>query len=83
MEIIVLGSGCTRCHKAFDVVRQTVGKAGIEADVIFESDIVKILDYNVLSLPAIVVDGEVKMNGQVPTEDEVRQMLHIMQPEER
>ena len=41
----------------------------------YVTDIAKILDYNILSMPAIVIDGKVVLNGQVPTADKVRQLL--------
>ncbi len=56
-------------------------ESGRDATLRFETDVVKIFDYNILSLPAIVVDGVVKMNGKVPTESEVRKMLNLSKKE--
>ncbi len=81
MEIIILGSICARCQKTFDKVSQVVTESGRDATLRFETDVVKIFDYNILSLPAIVVDGVVKMNGKVPTESEVRKMLNLSKKE--
>jgi len=62
-------------------VSQVVTESGRDATLRFETDVVKIFDYNILSLPAIVVDGVVKMNGKVPTESEVRKMLNLSKTE--
>ncbi len=40
-------------------------------------DITEIMSYNVMSTPAVVVDGEVKIKGHVPTEHEIKQLLGI------
>lgn len=41
----------------------------------YVTDIAKILDYDIMSMPAIVIDGKVVLNGQVPTADKVRELL--------
>ena len=72
MEIKVLGSGCSRCKKALDVVNKVVSDNGIDAQVEYITDIMRVMEYNVLSTPAVVVDGEVRIKGMVPSESDVR-----------
>ena len=75
MEIKVLGSGCCRCKRTFDIVKQAIEEDNIEANIEYVTDIAKILDYNIMSMPAIVIDDKVVLNGQVPTAAQVRQIL--------
>lgn len=75
MEIIILGTGCAKCKTTFDVVQSTVTDSGINATVSKEEDILEIVKYNIMSLPAVVVDGEVKIKGYVPSKDEVLKII--------
>ena len=75
MEIKVLGSGCSRCHKALEMVEKVVKEQGVDAQVEYVTDIERVMAYNVMSMPAIVVDGEVRLKGAVPTEADVKKML--------
>lgn len=58
MDIKILGSGCSRCKKTYETVKYVVEEDKLEATVEYVTDIVKILDYNILSLPAVVIDGK-------------------------
>ena len=77
MEIKVLGSGCSRCHKALEMVEKVVKEQGVDAQVEYVTDIEWVMAYNVMSMPAIVVDGEVRLKGAVPTEADVKRMLGV------
>ena len=63
MEIKVLGTGCASCKALFNTVQQAVENLGIEATVVKEEDLMKIMSYNVLSLPALVIDEKVVAKG--------------------
>ena len=76
MEIKVLGSGCCRCKKTFDTVKQVIEEDKVNANLEYVTDIAKILDYSIMSMPAIVIDGKVVLNGQVPSASGVRQLLN-------
>lgn len=71
MEIIILGTGCAKCKSTFEIVQEVVTESQIEAKVSKEEDILEIVKYNIMSLPAVVVDGEVKIKGYVPSKEEV------------
>lgn len=77
MEIIVLGTGCAKCKTTFDLVQKVVTDSGIEATLTKQEDIMEIMKYNILSTPAVVVDGVVKLKGYVPSESEVRKALNL------
>lgn len=75
MEIIVLGTGCAKCKKTFDIVEKVVKDNNINTSLKKEEDILEIVKYNVMGLPAIVIDGMVKIKGYVPSEDEIRKLI--------
>lgn len=77
MEIKVLGSGCSRCHKALEIVNKVVSENHVDANVEYVTDIERVMAYNVMSMPAIVVDGEVRLKGSVPSESDVKKMLSL------
>ena len=76
-EIKVLGTGCSKCTTLYDNVMSAVAELGIDATVEKEQDIMKIMEYNVMSIPALVVDGSVLSTGKVLTIEEVKKLLCI------
>ena len=74
MEIKVLGSGCSSCKTLYNTVQEVVKDLGIEATVIKEEDLLKIMAYKVLSLPALVVDEKVVAKGP-QSYDKVKSVL--------
>ncbi|HMM37538.1 MAG TPA: thioredoxin family protein [Desulfovibrio sp.] len=71
MDIKVLGPGCAKCKEAEKVVREAVAAAGVDASVEKITDFQQMMQYGVMSTPAVVVDGEVKVVGKVPSRDDV------------
>jgi small redox-active disulfide protein 2 len=75
MKIEILGVGCAKCHKLEELVREIVTKEGINADISKVEDFKKIMNYGVMTTPALVIDGEVKAAGKIPTEDQIKGWL--------
>jgi small redox-active disulfide protein 2 len=75
MEIKVLGPGCPKCRQTEEVVRQAVAESGVAADVEKVTDVMAIAGYGVFGTPAVVVGGEVKVVGRIPSKDEVKSWL--------
>ncbi len=75
MEIKVLGTGCAGCKLVHKNVTEAVAEMGIEATIIKEEDMMKIMEYNVMSLPAMVVDGKVVFSGKKPSKEELKAIL--------
>jgi len=71
MEIKVLGPGCPKCEATKKNVVDAVTKSGVNASVIKVTDTMEIAKHGVFGTPAVVVDGEVKSVGKIPTEDEI------------
>lgn len=75
MEIKVLGTGCARCHELDKVVRKAVEELGLDASVEKVEDLAGIMSYGVMSTPALVVDGVVRLAGRVPSVAEMKTLL--------
>ena len=71
MEIKVLGPGCAKCKKTEELVKQVLSEANVEASVEKVSDLMEIAGYGVFGTPAVVVNGEVKSVGKIPTKQEI------------
>jgi len=76
MEIIVLGTGCAKCKTTYERVAKVIADTNSAATLKKEEDILEIVKYNIMSLPAVVVNGEVKIKGYVPTEEEIRNIIN-------
>ncbi|MBN1847622.1 MAG: TM0996/MTH895 family glutaredoxin-like protein [Deltaproteobacteria bacterium] len=72
MEIKVLGPGCPKCQTTEKNVKDAVAEAGVDAKVEKLAGAMEIAKYGVFGTPAVVVDGEVKSVGKVPTKDEIK-----------
>jgi small redox-active disulfide protein 2 len=75
-EVKILGAGCPKCKQTTAIVEKAVAELG-RSDVNIEKveDIMKIMEYNVMSTPAVVIDGEIKTKGRVPALSEVKELL--------
>ena len=75
MDIKVLGPGCPKCHQTEKIVKEAVSEAGVEASVEKITDIMEIAGYGVFGTPAVVVDGEVKSVGKIPSKNDVKSWI--------
>lgn len=75
MEIKILGTGCPKCKTLEKLTRDVVSKNSIDATIIKVDDIMEIMKFNIMSTPALVIDGKVVVKGRVPSAEEIRQLL--------
>ena len=75
MKIEILGSGCPKCKQLEANAKKALEDTGKKAEVVKVTDINKIVDYGVMSTPAIVIDGEVKASGRIPDAEEIKKWL--------
>ena len=75
MEIKILGTGCSNCRNLEKATREAVAELNIEATVVKEEDITKIMGYGIMRTPAIVVDEKVLLYGRVPSVKEIKELL--------
>ncbi|MGE4456032.1 MAG: thioredoxin family protein [Arcobacteraceae bacterium] len=71
MKIEILGTGCAKCKSLEEVAKQAVAKFGGFHEVKKVEDIVEIMNYGVMSTPALVIDGVVKSSGKMLSVDEI------------
>lgn len=77
MEVKVLGPGCAKCKTTFQVIEKVIKENNLDVQLTKVDDIMEMMSYNIMTTPAVVVDGEVKMKGQVPSESDVKRLLGI------
>lgn len=75
MELKVLGTGCAKCKSLEKAVREVVEQNNLVATVTKVEDIVEIMKYNVMTTPALVMDGQVIVKGRVPSNNELKELL--------
>jgi small redox-active disulfide protein 2 len=75
MKIEVLGTGCAKCKTLEENAKQALAKIGGFHEVKKVEDIVEIMNYGVMSTPALVVDGSVKSSGKLLSVDEILEII--------
>lgn len=75
MKIEVLGTGCAKCKQLEKDVYNALAELDIAADVTKVQDIKEIMSYKIMSTPALVVDGVVKVSGRLPRKEELHDYL--------
>ena len=74
-KIQILGTGCPKCTKLAENAEAAAKELELEFEVEKVADINEMMKFGVMMTPALVVDGEVKVVGKVPSPDEIKQML--------
>jgi small redox-active disulfide protein 2 len=74
-KIEILGIGCLRCAEITERAKQAVKELRIDAEVIKVEDIEAIANYGVLALPALAVDGVIKIAGNIPEVEEIKEWV--------
>jgi small redox-active disulfide protein 2 len=77
MEVVVIGGGYTNCRNVYSTIDKLIEENGIHAKLRKEEDIMIIATYGITDAPVIIVDGEVKIRGYVPSEAEIKKALGI------
>jgi len=75
MKIEILGMGCPKCQQLYDNVKKAVEDLGLDAEIVKVEDLEKIVNYGIMSTPALVVDGEVKSAGRILPPEELKVFL--------
>jgi small redox-active disulfide protein 2 len=75
MEIKILGTGCPNCQKLEANTKQALAELKIEAEVEKITDIQEIMQYGIMSTPAIVINGKVLSYGMVPSAEDIKKLI--------
>lgn len=77
MKIEILGMGCPKCKKLYENAQAAVKELNVQAEVVKVEDMQKIIDYGVMTTPAIAIDGEVKASGRIPAVEEIKKWVSL------
>jgi small redox-active disulfide protein 2 len=74
-KIEILGTGCPKCRKLAELTREAASQLNLDCTIEKIEDIQKIMTYGVMMTPALVVDGEVKVVGKVPSIEDIKALI--------
>lgn len=74
-KIQILGPGCAKCKLLTEHTERAVKDLGLDCELEKVTSLEKIVDFGVMATPALVVDGEVKVSGHVPSSSRLKQIL--------
>jgi len=74
--IKVLGAGCKSCHEQYENAKEAVKTMGLSVEVEYITDMQKVMEYGVMSMPALVVNEKVVSMGKVLKVADVEKLLH-------
>jgi small redox-active disulfide protein 2 len=77
MKIEILGTGCSKCKTLEEATKQAVAQSGQFAQIEKVEDIMKIMEYGVMSTPALVIDGKVLSTGKLLSVHEITEMIRL------
>ena len=76
MNIKVLGGGCCKCENLLEAVKEAVAEKGIAAEIEYITDMPRIMEYGIMSTPALMVDNKVVSMGRaLKTKDVLTYLL--------
>lgn len=70
-----MGTGCPKCKTLEQVTGEIVSELGIEAEIVKEEDIMKIMEYGIMHTPALVINENVVLSGRVPSRGDLEDLL--------
>jgi len=74
-KLQILGTGCPRCQKLAEVTNLAAGTLGIQYQLEKVTDLKQIMAFGVMATPALVVDGQVKVAGRIPSVEEIKKLI--------
>lgn len=75
MDLKILGTGCAKCKKLEEATKAAADELGIKYSIEKVTDIEKIMEFSVMSTPALVVNGQVKVTGRVPSVEDIKKLI--------
>ena len=75
MEIKILGTGCPSCKALEEAARKAVMEMNLDAQIIKVEDMAEILNFGIMTTPALVVDGKIALKGRVASVEEIKKLL--------
>lgn len=77
-SIIILGTGCAKCKALESKVREVVSETGLEVKIEKVENLQEIVQFGVMSTPALVINGEIAVAGNVPSKNQIQDFLNTI-----
>lgn len=74
-KLQILGTGCAKCERLAEHTEEAARALGLDYELVKVTDLLEITKFGVMMMPALVVDGVVKISGNVPTAEAIKDML--------
>lgn len=74
-KVKVLGAGCSKCNKLYELIKEVIEKEKINAQIEKVTDMNEIINYEIMSIPAVVIDEEVVSVGKMLGQKEIKELL--------
>ena len=74
-KLQILGTGCSKCNKLAEQVELAASQLGIEHQIEKITDPLEIVSFGVLTTPALAVDGQVKVAGNIPSIEQLKRLI--------
>jgi small redox-active disulfide protein 2 len=75
VQIKVLGTGCPKCKALEKQVKEALEEMGVQAEIIKVTEIPKIMEYDLMMTPGLVINERVKVSGLVPDKEEIKKLI--------
>jgi small redox-active disulfide protein 2 len=74
-KLQILGTGCAKCKKLAENTEAAAKEAGVDYELVKVTELREIMGFGVMTTPALVVDGKVKVAGRVPEVSELKTLI--------
>ncbi len=74
-NIKILGGGCPKCKALAEMAKEAADELNLDFEIEKVTDMNEIMSWGVMFTPALVVDGEVKVSGSVPSKEKIKAFL--------
>ena len=75
MKIQVLGTGCPKCNATTENVKKALAELGKTAEVVKVTDIKQMIEFGVMSTPALIIDGKLMVQGKAPNVVQIKDWI--------
>ncbi|MFP3904350.1 MAG: thioredoxin family protein [Armatimonadota bacterium] len=75
MKIQILGTGCPKCKKLAANAEEAIANTGLDAEIEKIEKLPEIMEFGVMTTPALAIDGEVKAKGKVLSAEQIQDLL--------
>lgn len=79
MKIRVVGSGCPKCKNLYQTVQASVKDLESPIETEYSTDITELISLGAMGSPALLIDGELKIVGRVPSAEELKTLIQQAQ----